>query len=327
MAQLSITFIDVGWGDSILLEAVDDQGRHHFGLVDSNDTSSSPSSRLFLRRHLERYEASDPYPRPYPLFTFVVASHAHADHVAGLQAIIRQFGTDRILTPRFDRGNGAALSRLLEWAKRATRDGVPVATRHRYLDSSSAPFWLGPVRVRVLWPPPPFPDPAAPPGSAREEPPHDAWNENNNSTVLCLELGSVSMVLTGDCEASNWLRAGPGTPWPIALPASGLKLVQVPHHGARNGLFTASGAKPLFEQIAELAKADDTVAPVIAVSCHPVPHGHPHPAVEAELNALPAARPFDTCVEDTHWLRTDRSLHFTVWTDGAQVQLRARPPA
>lgn len=321
MAQLSITFIDVGWGDSILLEAVDGSGNHHFGLVDSNDTSNSPGSRLYLKRHFERYEDTAAYPRPYPLFSFVVASHAHADHVAGLQGVLRHFGTDTLYTPRFDRSNSAALSRLISWAQTATRNHLPVARRHRYLDSSSASFWLGPVEVRVLWPPPP------PAWDAGRDDPHDPRDENNNSTVLSLELDSVRMVLTGDCQAENWVSRDGGASWPIPLPASGLKLVQVPHHGARNGLFDPSGGTPLFDQIAQLAAQDPSVEPLMAVSCHPVPHGHPHPSVAAELDALPVNQPFGTCVAGTHWLRTDRNLTCTVWTNGTIVQAHARPPA
>jgi len=53
MSELSITLIDVGWGDSILVESVTEAGERHFGLVDCNDTSVSRSSFLFVKRHLE----------------------------------------------------------------------------------------------------------------------------------------------------------------------------------------------------------------------------------------------------------------------------------
>jgi len=324
MAELTVTFLDVGWGDSILLECVDDQGGHHFGLVDSNDTSSWPTSRVYLKRHFERYAAAlpragcDAPARTYPFFDFVVASHAHADHVAGLQAVLRHFGTRELLSPRFDRANSAALSRLIAWARRATSRTRPVATLHRYLDRDSA-IGFGPVNVTVLWPRPPLP------GMHPPDEPNDLRNENNNSVVLQLELGSVRMVLTGDCQAENWTR-NPDNSWPIALPTAGLKLVQIPHHGARNGLFDRAGGTPLIDQIAELAANEKTVDPVLAVSCHPVPHKHPHPEVAAALDRLgdkPAK--FGSWAGTTRWLRTDRNLHFSVWTDGTKVETRARP--
>jgi beta-lactamase superfamily II metal-dependent hydrolase len=318
MAELSITFLDVGWGDSILLEAVDDAGYRHFGLVDSNDTTNWPTSRVYLKRHFERYDATAALPRPYPFFSVVLASHAHADHVSGLQAVLRQYGTDRLLFPRFDSASSPTLSNLLRWARRATRNNIPVARSHQYLDSSCS-FRLGPVDVQILWPP-------APP-TPSDNYPHDPRNENNNSLVLRLELGDVRMVLTGDCQAENWSKPPNSTTWPIPLPPDGLKLVQVPHHGARNGLFDSSGNVPLFDQIRQLAQLDPSVAPLIAVSCHAVPHGHPHPDVESQLAALSNPGSFPTCVSGTHWLRTDRSLHFTVWTDGIRVETRARPPS
>jgi beta-lactamase superfamily II metal-dependent hydrolase len=73
---------------------------------------------------------------------------------------------------------------------------------------------------------------------------YDLQNANNNSGVLQLESGSVRMVLTGDCQAENWTRHKDNS-WPIALPTANLKLVQIPHHGARSGLFDRAGGTPL----------------------------------------------------------------------------------
>ena len=54
MAELKITLIDVGWGDSILLESVDAAGIAHLALIDSNDTTNFRSSEIFIKRYLER---------------------------------------------------------------------------------------------------------------------------------------------------------------------------------------------------------------------------------------------------------------------------------
>ena len=37
MSELAVTLIDVGWGDSILLESTDAAGVTRFALVDCND--------------------------------------------------------------------------------------------------------------------------------------------------------------------------------------------------------------------------------------------------------------------------------------------------
>lgn len=321
MAQLWMTFLDVGWGDSIFLEAEDDAGDHYFGLVDSNDTVNWPTSRVFLKRHFERY-ADDAQmigktARSYPYFDVVIASHAHADHVSGLQGVIRQFGTHDIYISRFNAATATAAANLLRWAKHATRNNIPVARAHSYLSVPDT-FTMGPVSFSVHWPP------APPVGSPNA--PHDASDENNNSLVLSIKLGKVHFVLTGDCPADNWMKSGSSTAWPISLPSHGVKLVQVPHHGARNGLFDSSGNTPMLQQLDDLAKSNATVDPVLSVSCHPVPHGHPHRDVSNELDSLSTKRRFKSCLGNSRWLRTDKSLHFTLWTDGSSVESRARPP-
>jgi beta-lactamase superfamily II metal-dependent hydrolase len=312
MDQLWVTFLDVGWGDSILLEVEDAAGRRRFALVDSNDTSNLPSTLIFLKRHLERYaDRAGLKHLPYPLFDFVLATHAHADHVAGLQGVIREYGTDLLYSPRFDGKKNPVMATLIRWAATRTRKNVRVANQHKYL-SFPMTFDFGSASVGVLWPPPPF---------AGSKLPHDSSNENNNSLVLSLRLLGISMVLTGDCEADNWVKSADNT-WPIPLPQAQLKLVQLPHHGARNGLLVGSTDEaPLFAQIVEKNQADPSVNPLLAVSCHPKPHRHPHPHVKRRLGSLP----FPAWITGSPCVRTDSHRDFTIWTDGIGVQLFSRP--
>jgi hypothetical protein len=71
MSRLSATLIDVGAGDSILLESVDSRGISHYALVDCHDTPTLQSSLIFLKRHFERVASlPDPVdlpPIPVPL--------------------------------------------------------------------------------------------------------------------------------------------------------------------------------------------------------------------------------------------------------------------
>ncbi len=64
MGKLSTTFIDVGWGDSIFIEYINNQGKKFYGLVDSNDDSDSFSSLTFIKQHFEqmnvKYESKLP---------------------------------------------------------------------------------------------------------------------------------------------------------------------------------------------------------------------------------------------------------------------------
>ena len=54
MSSLSVTLIDVVWGDSILIESQDDSGQSYYALIDSNDTTYLRSSYIFLKRFFEK---------------------------------------------------------------------------------------------------------------------------------------------------------------------------------------------------------------------------------------------------------------------------------
>jgi beta-lactamase superfamily II metal-dependent hydrolase len=280
---LRATLIDVGWGDSILLEAEWDEGgehRHVFGLIDCNDTVHNRSAYLFVKRRFERLgllgvdERGADIPRVGPLFQFVLLSHGHADHGSGLRQMIQEFGTRWFWYPKSD--HRTLVSKLVAYARRAS-----AVEAHQSVDSSKVfdpaqPPIFGPVKLSFLWPP------------------HnriDTDNENLNSVVLLARLGAVSFLFTADAEASVW---------PQILPLPGdLRVIQAPHHGAQNGLFDGP-SRPWLDALPAGA--------IVAMSSHVVPHHHPDRQV---VEALDAAG-FET-------LRTDRHYHLVLETDGTEV--------
>lgn len=292
--KLKIIFIDVGWGDSILIEATDTYGVSHFALVDCNDTTNSLSGRNFLKRYFERQGR---WPGAYRVFKYVFTTHAHNDHVSGVQGVLRAFGTDCLYSSRCNAGSSHAFSNLIRWAKRATRMRNKVANIVDYLSSSSMPLPFAGASIYVLWPP------------DRGKSPYDSTNENNNSLVLQIEFGDVIFVLTGDCEAPNFdVSASDHVP----LPTRHLEMVQVPHHGARNSILDGPTRKSSFlDQILPSGSSSPVVSPRFAISCHKRPHGHPHRDVIAELARRGVACPFRT---DQHW-----NLAFS--TDGVSVNV------
>lgn len=316
MPELWVTFIDVGWGDSIFLELDDGTPDHRFGLIDSNDKTNWPNSYGFLKRHLERYVAkASTGSMRYRLFDFVAASHAHADHISGLKRIIKLYGAEDFYFPRFNAAKSAPFANLVNWAGTHTEHGMTVTARRRYLAHPDT-FTFGPVQCSVLWPPP---------NAAAPADPHDRNNENNNSLVLAIKLDNVVIVTTGDCEANNWRKNSGTGQWPVPLPSKNIRFVQVPHHGARNGLFDSSGYNPMLDQLQELNSKDSSVSPMLAVSCHPQPHGHPDPSVASVLDSKNFGNRFPSSVTGTNWLRTDQNLHYTLWTDGTSVRAINRP--
>lgn len=290
--SLRVIFIDVGWGDSILLHATDNKGADEFALVDCNDSTNNTSGRIFLKRYFERLGR---WPGTYRVFKYVFTTHAHDDHISGIQSVVRMFGTDELYSSHCNSATSIAFANLRRWAQKATRNHVPVANMVDYLWFNKKSLKLGPVTVDVLWPP------------DRAGKPFDPANENNNSLVLALTLNQVRLVLTGDCEAPNFDTAAADF---VQLPKSRLWMVQAPHHGARNGIFDGPGTKSSFlDQAIPKPVTKTRPLPLVGISCHPRPHHHPHADVITELDARGIPEPF----------RTDKFYHLMFVSDGKGV--------
>jgi competence protein ComEC len=248
MAELSVTLIDVGWGDCILVDASADNGARRFGLIDCNDYERQRTALAFVKRYFERLRVD--WKGNQHNFEWVLLTHGHADHARGLKEMMNTFGTRHFWYPKSVASTTYGV--LLDFANRSER-----VLHHQAVDETKI---LGPPEVdfpaglRAIWP------------NFNEV---DAGNENNNSVVLALSLGDTSIVLTGDAEAENWPEIVPRLP-PIPT------YVQVPHHGGRNGIFDPSDLTPLLDGISPKRTR-------MVVSSHVVPHGHPHPDVVEAL--------------------------------------------
>jgi beta-lactamase superfamily II metal-dependent hydrolase len=275
MTSLAVTLIDVGWGDSVLIESTHN-GASLFALVDSNDSVYERSSYLHLKRFFERRGINTG--RPAQLFELVVLTHGHADHATGLPLIIRRFGAKRFLYPSSCAPGGISptLAQIIRYAKHPkTRLGHVQSVDSSY-SLSSIPF--GAVLLDILWPPMGWSD----------------ADENNHSLVLSLTLGSVTFVLTGDATAEVWPHILPRVP-------SSARVFQVPHHGARNGMFDSAGNRPWLTHF-----IGQTIQ--VGASSHTRPHGHPHADVVTELQKA-----------GIELFRTDIHYHVKFETNGVDV--------
>ena len=278
MSELSVTVIDVGWGDAILVESVDDGGARRFGLVDCNDYEYLRSTLIFVKRRLERLGID--YEQVKPVFEWVLLTHGHADHARGLKRMMATFGTRNFWYPKSV--ESTTYGSLLAYANRS-----PLVAHHQAVDRTkvfdSPAVSFGDVGLAVLWP---------------DHDQVDTANENNNSVVLALTLDTVTFVLTGDAEAGNWPAIVPRVP-----PTT--RVFQVPHHGGRNGLFDPTDATPWLDHLSPDA--------VLALSSHVRPHGHPHPDVIDELET----RGFQAFRTDQHYHLTfttdgtDTTVHYS----------------
>ncbi len=243
--KLRLTIIDVGMGDSLFLESIDGRGTSHYALIDSNDSTYSRSSYIFLRRFFEKKQ--EKVPSSSALFYWVLMTHAHADHGAGLQRILKDFGTKYFWhsdSPNYP----VLIAKLLDYARKSNQ-----VANYEAIDTSAVLPRFGGATMEVLWPEPGVLD----------------KNENNNSVVLAITRGQVTFVLTGDAEADIvWTRISSKIP-------KTTKFFKVPHHGATNGTFTNANATPWLAVLPKKA--------LLGISSHILPYSHPDRKV---VNAL-----------------------------------------
>jgi competence protein ComEC len=236
MSKLSITLIDVGWGDSILVESEDSQGKRYRALIDSNDTKFRLSSHTFLKKHFEKQEFD--FRSGNPTFDFVLLTHDHEDHSQGLKKIFSTFRARRYWYPKSHILSGN--SNLTSYCNRYPQK----VEFHEAVNSDKRPGKLGDVKMEFIWP-------------------HynqlDQRTENNNSVVLALTLGNVSAVLGGDAEGEAWEEIAGNIP-------SNTRFFKVPHHGSVNGTFLGDKT-PWFDHCPDKA--------VLAISSHVKPFTHP----------------------------------------------------
>jgi len=185
-AALELHFVDVGQGDGVLIALPD--GRHV--VVDGGNDDG------VMLRYLQATGVTQ--------LALVVASHAHADHIGGLAAVIDAY------RPAFVLDNAVAHTTLTyqRYLGAVERSGAQL------IEPTARTISLGDVRLHVL--------PA---------PQRSSWGHNDNSVGVIVEFGDFRASLTGDAEPRLfdwWLATVPGQ----------LRDVQVhkaSHHGSSNG--------------------------------------------------------------------------------------------
>ncbi len=190
--RLSVTVLDVGQGDAIVVRSpagrvlVVDGGGAYEGSFDAGERLVAPFLWTQGVRRIDK----------------VVLTHAHPDHAGGLPFLLRSFEVAEVwegLAPRSDRGYAA-----FDAAVRRAR------VRRRSVARGVREDWDG-VSVEVLAP------------SASGPAPWTA--RNDDSVVVALRFGEVSLLLAGDVEARGEAPLVGSGPFDV---------VKVAHHGSRS---------------------------------------------------------------------------------------------
>lgn len=246
--RLRVDFLDVGQGDAALVTLPD-------GTTLLIDGGGRP--RLDRRaREQDEPEGGAPFERDAPSIgervvceylwrrgfgkvDYLLATHADADHIDGLNDVARNFRVAAALVARAP----VTDPEFARFAETMRLQKVPI-----YRVGRGDTLQFGGVAVDVLWPPP------------TAEPFADAPSGNNDSIVLRMRFGRKTLLLTGDVEAAAEASLV------AARDDLHCDVIKVAHHGSK----TSSTA-------AFVAAARPTFA-IVSVGLDS-PFGHPHSEV------------------------------------------------
>ncbi len=252
--RLSVTFLDVGQGDAMLLVfprgstmLLDSGGQLRF---DSEVAAEFSEDRedVFIEDSMGIAEAAVMpalWRRGIKRLDWIVVSHGDADHVEGFGEIVRSFDIGQVVRAVSPLNN--LPTDLFDQAARSA--GLPV-----WCVRAGDEFEIDGVRIEVLWPT----------GDADSA----AMSSNNQSLALRVSFGARSFLLTGDIEKEAEARL-------VATANLKTDALKIAHHGSR----TSTTAEFL-----QNAKPQHVVISV----ADPSPFGHPHAEVIERLHATGA---------------------------------------
>jgi competence protein ComEC len=198
--ELRMDFLDVGQGDSALLTMpdgatllIDGGGKPQF-LHDASAHRRRSIGETVVCEYL--------WYRGLDTIDYVLATHADADHIEGLNDVLTNFKVRSALVGRTPSGD----AEFAKFAQTLRARAVPL----QILQAGDV-LRFGDIQIDVLWPP-----------NANA----DAPSRNNDSVVLRLRFGQRTILFTGDIEkaAEQFLSTSDQLCSDV---------VKVPHHGSR----------------------------------------------------------------------------------------------
>ena len=170
---LTVHFIDVGQGDSILIQAPDGAM-----LIDAGERGNEQKMERYLRKYRIRK------------LDYVVATHPHSDHIGSMPAVLDSFAVSHILMPQLTQSNtptNTVYKNFLSAVQRSKKKGAEVLAA-----KPGITFSVGRADCTVL------------------SPKTQTDDLNDMSVVLRVDWGSTSFLFMGDAglQVEKELRNG-----------------------------------------------------------------------------------------------------------------------
>jgi beta-lactamase superfamily II metal-dependent hydrolase len=183
-AKLNIYFLDVGQGDASIITSPTGE----VVLIDSG-----PSKNVILK-HLDNLKIGH--------IDLVIASHAHADHIAGMDEIIAKYQPRAFVDPG------------IAHTTKTYEKMINAVIEHdvHYYEGASRKITLGNIELTIL--------PPAEPLISQSE-------LNNNSTVVRLDYKNFSCLYTGDIEKERERELCSRVDSLLDV-----DILKIPHHGS-----------------------------------------------------------------------------------------------
>lgn len=241
--MLRIHILNVGHGDSIVLEFRGEGDKKSFAVIDSNCIPDSSPPALELLKSLGANSLS-----------FVAITHPHADHYMGMRRILEAFSKkiETLYTFPIKKESEHLKKLLLAYKKNAEattsekiqKTNLELAYILQLASKSAAKSWEAPSGIKSLISAPGFPNQSIwailPPSRVKGrffqgiidgsvEPEKEELNDL--SMAFLIEYGGHQVILAGDGTKASWSYQN--KQWKKAGISFSPAAVKLPHHGSK----------------------------------------------------------------------------------------------
>ncbi len=201
MRQLKVHVLDVGHGDTIIIEMPIGRRDKAFGVVDCIKWEEK------TRQYLEDLKVEE--------LEFVCGTHPHEDHVGDILKLLQAYEGN--VGEYWDSGKEHTLPEYIDILEYLYEKNIQTK-----LIKSGNMVSFGDTKLHIL----------APPARLFLDSKHESFNINNASIVIQIEYGNSRIMLSGDSQFANWAHMRVAHRDHLKTHA-----LKISHHGSKHGNF------------------------------------------------------------------------------------------